>query len=97
MNIKNYTIIIEPNNCICGIIIDPDEYTINFEYQEIINYKINHKEKTIKIFSKDKEFYINNMNNEFIYYAFKTDILGIFIGDRLRKSPPIKFFEAILV
>lgn len=97
MNIKNYTVIIEPNNCSCGVILDPIEYTILFSDNDFLNYSINHSQKTLKIFSENNEITLQNMTEEFIYYAFKTDIFVIFIGDRLRKTPPIKIFEANLI
>lgn len=97
MNIKNYAVIIEPTNCSCGVIVDPSEYSVLFNNDEFLNYSIDYKEKTLKIFSEKNEVYFHNMTEEFIYYAFKTDVFVLFIGDRFRKSPPLKAFEAFLV
>ncbi len=97
MNIKNYTVIIEPEQCSCGVILDPIEYSILFSDKDFLNYSIDYEKKALKIFSNENEITLQNMNEEFIYYAFKTDVFIIFIGDRLRKSPPIKAFEAVLI
>ncbi len=97
MNIKNYSVIIEPENCSCGVIVDPTEYSILFKDDDFLNYDIDHKEKKLRIFSQDNEMFLHNMNEEFIYYAFKTDVFILFIGDRFAKSPPVKVFEAFLV
>lgn len=96
MKIKSYDVIIDEQQASCGLVVDPTEYDISFFKNENLQYKIDTEKKTIDVFSDKIKVSFCKIDKKLIYYAFKTETLIIFIGNRDGSRHFIGAYEACL-
>lgn len=97
MEIKNYDVLINELQASCGLVIDPNEYNIDFFIDVDLKYEIDVENNVIHVFSDKNRISFLKIDNKLRYYAFKTETLVILVGTRQGSRHYSKVYEACLV
>lgn len=80
IHVKNYQVLINEEKSSCGVAINVDYYKKIKIDNEDLSYKVFYKENKITINNKKIQIILHGCDKEFLYYAIKTDGLGVILG-----------------
>lgn len=81
MNLEKYKFIINKKNAQCAVVLNDKKNDLSFLQNTSLSYQIQPQEKQLVIKTKQGEkLTLLNLDDEMIYYAFKTIHLTIFLG-----------------
>jgi len=97
MEIKDYDVLINEKQASCGLVVDPGQYNINFFNDEYLQYEVDTNEMKINIFSDKNKISFLQIDKKLMLYAFKTETLVIFVGNRKGPKHYSNVYEATII